>query len=324
MKKYLLEIVFYFLLPAALIAVVSEYSLRKIPNDYAYKNQWLTQNSRDVEVLALGSSCVLYGIAPQLLQKKGFNAAYFSQSLKYDHFIFNKFIDQMPYLEYVIIGMDYWSPFGAIEESPEWWRAKYYNIHYGSRFHRWEAKYNYELYFRNIETFKRAGMGFLTLLGLKNETYRLVNDLGYATDYTMNNRPVEWDNGESTVSHHNELIYSSSKGNIDQNRQFVEEIISTSADRNVKVMLVNFPMYKSYRNNRVQELVSQERDFYNYFVEKYENVFFHDFSADARFSENDFYDANHLNEKGAEKFTRILDSIMVHQSTPLFTKNKIK
>ncbi len=323
MKKYLIEIVFYFLLPATLLAVVAEYSLRKIPNDYAFKNQWLTQNSSDVEVLALGASSVLHDIDPRYLQKKGFNAAHLSQSLKYDHLIFNKFIDQMPSLEYVIMGIDYWTPFGDIEESPEWWRVKYYNIHYGGKLYRWEGRYNYELYFRDIGTFKRAANGFLTLLGLRDETHITINDKGYGLHYTLANRSAEWDNGEFEASRHNALIAEAMHSNrIDQNRQYVEGIINKSTKKNVKVILVNVPLYRSYRDNQNREFVTRQKEFCNYFVENYSNVLFYDFSDDPRFMGDDFYDANHLNERGTEKFTRMLDSIMCNDSSRLLVESK--
>lgn len=311
MKKYLIEIVFGFLLPATIIAVVSEYSLRKIPNDYSFKNQWLTQNSQEVEVLALGASTVLYDINPQYLNKKGFNAAHLSQSLKYDHFIFNKYIDKMPSLEYVILGIEYWSPFGDIEDSPEWWRVKFYNIHYGGNFYRWEGKYNYELYFRNVATFKTATNGLLTLMGLKNETRRTVNELGYGANYTIENRQNNWDNGEIEVNRHNSLISSALESNvIAQNKKYVDEIIKECKKRNIKVLLVNFPLYSSYRSLQKEEFLSIQKDFCKSFDEQYNNVSFFDFSDNDYFTEPDFYDANHLNEIGSKKFTLMLDSII--------------
>ncbi len=325
MKKYLTEIVFCFLLPALLIAAVAEYSLRKIPNDYAFKNQWLTKNSRDVEVLALGASSILYDVDPTYFSSKGFNAAHFSQSLKYDHFIYNKFIEQMPSLEYVIMGVDFWTPFGDIEDSPEWWRVKYYNIHYGSNYYRWLGKYNFELYFRDIPTFKRATNGFLSLLGLKEETNVAVNENGHGLHYTLENRADNWDNGEFEAARHNTLIIEGLHDSlIEQNRQYMEEIIRKSAERGVKVLLVNVPLYVSYRDTQNREFLKQQKDFCTYFVKEYNNVQFYDFSDDPRFTEEDFYDANHLNDIGTRKFTLFLDSIMVHQSSPLMTKNLLE
>ncbi|MBF6598611.1 MAG: hypothetical protein ITF98_10370 [Fermentimonas sp.] len=311
MKKYLIEIGLYFLLPATLLAVVSEYSLRKIPNDYAFKNQWLTINSRDVEVLALGASTVLYDINPQYLNKKGFNAAHLSQSLKYDHFIFHKFIDQMPSLEYVILGIEFWSPFGDIEDSPEWWRVKFYNIHYGSNFHRWQGKYNYELYFKNAATFKTAANGLLTIMGLKDESRRTVNDMGYGANYTLDKRQANWDNGEFEANRHNSIItHAIDKNNIIHNKKYVNDIIRECEKRNIKVLLINLPLYTSYRNSQKEEYLTIQKDFCISFDEQYDNVFFYDFSNIDYFTEHDYYDANHLNEIGSKKITLMLDSII--------------
>lgn len=323
MKKYLFEITFYFLLPAVLIAAVAEYSLRKIPNDYALKNELLTKNSSNLEVLALGASSILHDFNPYFIEKNGFNAAHLSQSLKYDRLIFNKFIDQMPNLEYVIMGIDYWSPYGDIEESPEWWRVKYYNIHYGANLYRWKGRYNYELYFRDIGTFKRAVQGLLTLLGIRNDTNVSINDRGFGINYTLENRSSNWDNGHYEASRHNALVDEALKLRpADHNNQYVEDIILQCASRGIKVFLINVPLYRTYRENLNRSHLSSQNEFCQFFEKNYANVKHFDFSDDPRFSEDDFYDSNHLNDRGSEKFTRILDSIMNNDTSQLMVESK--
>ena len=311
MKRYIIEIGLYFLLPLVLMGAVAEYSLRKIPNDYAFKNQWLTQNSKDVEILTLGASTALYDINPQYFQKKGFNAAHVSQSLKYDHMIFEKFIDNMTSLEYVIMSIDFWSVFRELKHSHEWWRIKHYNIHYGSNFHRFEGKYNLEIYFHDISTIKRAANGALTMLGVKNETHRTVNDQGFSVLYTISDKPVEWDKGAYQASVHNDQIARAIPEDIiNENKQYVEEIIKKCAERNVKVILLNVPLYKSYRENLKTELRNYQKAFCEYFTDKYPNTLYYDFSDSPVFTEDDYYDFNHLNEMGSKKFTLMLDSLI--------------
>lgn len=314
MKKYLTEIGLYFLLPLVLIGGVSEYSLRKLPNDYAYKNQWLTQNSQEVEVLALGASSVLFDINPLYFNKRSFNAAHVSQSLKYDHMIFEKFIDNMPSLEYVIMSIDYWSVFGDLEGSAEWWRVKNYNIHYGSRYNKWNGKYNLEVYLHDVSAVKYAANAILTMVGIKNETRRTVDDRGYSAHYKLENRANEWDKGVYEASYHNNLISRVViEDRIKQNKHYVKEIIEKCAEKNVKVLLINVPIYKSYRENLKLEYLNQQKEFCKYFVENFSNTLYYDFSDNPIFTEDDFYDVSHLNEFGAKKFTMILDSIMVNQ-----------
>lgn len=314
MKKYLIEIGLYFLLPLVLIGGVAEYSLRKIPNDYAFKNQWLTQNSKEIEVLVLGASTALYDVNPQYFQKKGFNAAHVSQSLKYDHMIFEKFIDDMTSLEYVIMSIDYWSVFRELRHSHEWWRLKHYNIHYESNFHRFEGKYNLEIYFHDISNLKRAINGALTILGIKDETNRIVNDYGFPTLYAIGNELVEWDKGAFQASVHNEQISNTNRvEQIKLNMQYVEEIIKKCAERNVKVILLNVPLYNSYRENINTEITSQHKAFCEYFRDNYPNTSYYDYSDSPVFTKEDYYDFNHLNEIGSKKFTLMLDSIINNQ-----------
>jgi len=126
----------------------------------------------------------------------------------------------------------------------------------------------------------------------------------------------QWDNGIAEATRHNALIAHAIDADLfDQNKQYVEEIIRKSAERNVKVMLINVPLYNSYRENQNSLFLKQQKDFCKYFAERHKNVLYYDFSGDLRFTEDDFYDANHLNDKGTKKFSLLLDSIMVRHSS---------
>ena len=96
-------------------------------------------------------------------------------------------------------------------------------------------------------------------------------------------------------------------------KQYVEDIIRKCAEKDIKVLIVNSPLYKSYLDNQKNEYLEQQKSFCNYFAENYSNVELYDFRGDIRFTENDFYDSNHLNEIGSKKFTMILDSVIVNQ-----------
>ena len=76
MKKFVLRILLLFFLPIVFIALIAEYSIRQIPNDYSYKNQWMETNSKSINILCLGPSSVYYGINPQYFDKKAFNGSH--------------------------------------------------------------------------------------------------------------------------------------------------------------------------------------------------------------------------------------------------------
>lgn len=309
MKKYLFEIIFCFLLPLALIAGVAEYSIRKIPNDYAYKNHWMQEHSSEIQTLCLGPSTIFYGINPAFLSKKGFNAAYLLQSMNYDCFIFNKYLDQMDALQYVIIGID--SPAWNLEKGPEWWRAISYSIYYGCNYHEHEIKYNYELSPHNFTTLEKSWDGILNLLHLKKTSYLTVNEQGFGTNYSFKKRATNWDNGAERADLLNEVIKPMFQSHeIDKNADFLREICQKCLERDVKVLLLNTPVYQTYRNHINPQIITERDYFCESFAETFPNVYYINYADDARFTANDFYDGNHLNEYGAQKFTSIIDSVI--------------
>lgn len=300
------QISLLFFSPILSIAVIAEYSLRQIPNDYSYKNQWMERNCKNIHVLFLGSSSVLFSIDPTYLEKKSFNGAHVSQSLNYDNFIFNKFINQMDSLDFLVLDINYLSPFCSLEKSEEWWRVKNYSIYYG--YNTEEIKYNYELAIHKLSTFKNASYGFLTAIGLKHYSNITVNQFGYGINYSSKNKRVDWNSGKDEALKHNNWIKEEEHFElINKNKSYVNDIIKKCFDRKIKVLLISTPTCDSYRNNLNTDFLKKKNDFCISFGKLFNNVSYFNFSNDKRFVDNDFFDGNHLNEIGAKKFTTLIN-----------------
>lgn len=311
MKKFLLNSLFYFILPLMLIFAISEYSLRSLPNDYAYKSNWMNKNCQNIETLCIGPSIILYDINPEYLSTKAFNAAHLLESVNYDYFIFNNYIDKMDSLKHLIIGIDYWTLFCELEESPEWWRAQDYFIYYDCNYHKNQFKYRYKFHHPTVETLKNAQNAFLTLLGKREDSHLTVNELGYSTKYAFNNRKANWDNGIEEAALHNSFINTNiDKAHIIESGIYIYDIISKCESKNIQVLLINTPVYDSYITNTNPKYVEVKNEFCRYFDEHFSNTRYFDFTNDSRFTGDDFYDSNHLNDEGAKKFTLIVDSII--------------
>ena len=309
MKKFMFQILLFFFLPILSIALIAEYSLRQIPNDYSYKNQWMEKNSKNISILCLGPSSVYYAIDPEYLDKKAFNGSHVSQSINYDSFIFNKFINQMDSLQYLVLDIDYWSPFSSLETSDEWWRAKNYSLYYGCDYHQGEIKYNYELAVHKLSTFKNALNGLKTFLGLHSYSNINVNELGFGLNYSSKKRSLDWHNGKPNALRHNDWIKKQMSFNlIDKNRMYLNEIIKRCTERNIKVLLISPPTFKTYFVELDPNYLKIKNEFCRSFVSNANNVAFADFSNDNRFVDEDYFDANHLNEIGAKKFTAIINN----------------
>jgi hypothetical protein len=266
-------------------------------------------NSKNINILCLGPSSIYYGINPIYFNKKAFNGAHVTQSLNYDNFIFNKFIKNMDSLQFLILGIDYWSPYSSLESGPEWWRAKNYSIYYDCDYHKGELKYDFELNIHNYTTFKRAAKGFLTTLGLRHDSEININELGFGLNYLSTKKTLVWDNGKDNAMRHNsDIKLVQNIDLINKNKLYVDDIIKKCADKNVKVLIITAPTYKSYFENLDNDYLRKKNNFCNFFVKSFNNVSYIDFTGDSRFVAEDFFDGYHLNEKGARKLTKLINT----------------
>lgn len=302
MKRFVIRTVLLILIPTITIVALCEYYLRKIPNDYSYKSEWLAKESNSVKVMNLGSSHGFYGIKPEFFSEKAFNAAHVSQTIEYDYFIFTKFINEMDSLKTLILPLSYGSFFDVLENSMEDWRVKYYSNYYGCNYHRFELKYNLEIYY---------GVQFLnvynSMLGKIN--HRTCDDLGWGTNYKLENRDEKWEESGAVAAERHTCDLTDI-GLFEKSKKLIEEMILTCKQKNIQVLLLTTPTYTSYRENLNPKQLALTTETCILWEKQYDNVHYLNMIADDRFSPHDFFDADHLNEFGAEKLTLILKQTM--------------
>lgn len=299
MKRFIIRTVLLIIVPLLLGIVLCEYYLRKIPNDYSYKNEWLSNNAGSIRVLNMGSSHAFFGIEPSLFSCKSFNAAHVSQSIKYDHFVFSKFVNDMDSLKILVLPISYFSftSFGP-ENGGEDWRVKYYSIYYGCKYHRFEPKYNLEVY--NDLHLKNV---LYSILG--KASHRTCNELGFGTSYKLENRSKDWkESGATAAKRHTSAKIDTIV--LEKNIRLVGEMVDNCVEKKAQVIILTTPTFHTYRDNLNREQLKLMEDCCNSFVEHYDNVLYLNLLADDRFQPDDFFDADHLNEFGAAKLTKIL------------------
>lgn len=302
MKRFIRNILF-FVLPIAITLCALEFGVRRIPNNYSYKANWLNNNINQIKILTLGASNGYYGIQPRLFNVPAFNAAHVSQTPKYDNFIFNKYIEMADSLKLIIYPLSYCSLSFDLENGIEWWRTKNYTIYYNCPYHKWNLKYSTEI-FSNSSV-------FVLCKRLKNRVIKNYSDvhcdsLGWGTDYRVSNKDGEWlRNGVKRAEYQTCDLDACGKF-VMENKRYIEDIIVQCYKRNINVMLLITPTYRSYYDNLNIKQLDLLTDFCDSMSIKYNNTTFVDLLKDCRFVEDDFYDADHLNEVGALKLTSII------------------
>lgn len=302
MRKFI-KFVIIFLAPIILLTIFMELLSRTIPNDYSYKNEYLEHNSGKVEVLFLGSSHTYYGIDPRYIKKKSFNAAHVSQPLDYDLAILSKYNKKWNNLKYIIVPVDYFSLYSTLDSGVEKWRKKEYKIYYDIDLNT-NIYYNFEIingklkeHISRIKKYYIKGINGITC-----------NKLGWGTSYkSIESKNLE-ETGVTAAERHtinieNNLYYK-------ENIETLNKLVQFAESRNVKVIFITSPAYKTYIDNLEPKQIKNTIYTMTQLTNKSKNTIYYNLLNDKSFLSKDFYDADHLNEIGAKKLSGIINDLI--------------
>lgn len=295
--------------PILLVWMCIEVFYRFVPNNYTQKASEIKKNY-DSEVLVLGNSHAFYGINPDDFSKKTYNFSNISQSLYFDELLLKKHLENFPNLKYVVLTVDYFS-LSQIDNSSEDIYRKYYYEQYMDLDVPLISKFDpksYSLSFtRNLEMNVD-----LIKSWIDEKTLIEGNKKGWARKTGVSS---EYNNYETAV----DVVAKNEDGLLDFNVNLnrLERISAMCLKRKVKVVMVTMPVTSYYASlvnkSKLEKLyLSCQRIAFNNDSLMYLNLF-----EDKKFDNNDFYDTDHLNEKGAEKCSKILNQFIAEDSKEL-------
>jgi hypothetical protein len=299
MKRFTKKIVLFFI-PLLLLLGMTEYALRAIPNDYRYKKEYLDEHSEEIQTLILGSSHTFYGLKPEYFPNNTFNSSHVSQSLDYDFAILKKY--SFSHLQTVIIPISYFTFFEQLGTAMDSWREKnyvlYYDITISDRFsNRWEVLSN-DL-FVNVRR--------LYLYYVKKQSNQTTDRLGWGTIYYSDNQRDLQKTGKINALLNTKDLSSESICRLyDENSMILRSVIEYCQDRNIHVVLFTPPAYETCRNNLSELQIRKAVDTAAEISGEYFNCSYLNLLDDKRFQKEDFYDADHLNEIGAENLSKMM------------------
>lgn len=297
MKRFIIKSILL-LLPILTYLIVVEYFLRIIPNDYSYKAKWLDDNSNKVKIWCLGSSHSYFGINPIYFDKYAFNSAHVSQSVKFDYHIFEKFINKMDSLETIVIPISYFTLWSNLEKGSEKWRVPNYRIHYGCKNIKFSLRFKIN---NDRKPFNRAVKSFL-----KMQNDISCSELGWGISYSFENKSPEWkESGKTACERHTVKKLDDDIQEI--NEEYIMDICSICKNKNVHVILLTTPTYQTYYELLDTVQLSKTIEFCRQTENMFDNVSYINLLKDNRFTDDDFYDADHLDDLGAKKLTLILN-----------------
>lgn len=301
MKRFFFKILII-ITPFVVIMGYVEYVLRSIPNDYKYKKEQIEKMMDHIRVISLGASHGYYGINPSFLTYNGYNLAFVSQSFKYDYWLYKTYVEDSKSIQYLILPVSYPMLRAHLDTGVEWWRIKGYCIYMGCNYHFLEPKYHFEL--STKEKLKQFKVAWLNQID--NVT---CDSLGWCTNYKKEFRKIDWvSSGPVACKRHT----NPSQFYVEENIRYIKKIINHCERRNIKVILLTTPTYNSYYDLLEPLQLNEMLEICYELDNKYEHVVYLNWLKHSDFTEEDFFDADHLNEYGAEKLTKMLDQYIMN------------
>ena len=271
--------------------------LRRIPNDYKLKANYLKQKGEKVETLILGSSHTFYGVNPHLISN-AYNLAHSSKSYDLDWEILKTYDKYLPNLKTIILPSSYFSYVHVVGNSTQRHLLKNYELYYGIDVNEYDLSLNSELFSMPfLDNFIRYKDH---LLGENNTV--TIDEKGFINKRKKFNYQAY--NSVKTVNKHTQKL---SYENINKNFLGLNNILDFAKKNNIKVILVTTPVASVYRKNVDQEQYNYWKQTTTKLVNSYKNVEWVDFfENDSIFKKSDFVDTDHLSLLGANKVTKEL------------------
>lgn len=300
MKKLIRQLVF-FLLPIMLIFLCIEIFYRIVPNNYTQKNKNTNKNFGSAEVLIFGNSHTFYGLNPIYFDKPAFNMSNISQSLYFDQLLFNQYIDQFKKIDCIILNVEYFSLSQLDNSHDDAWRKYYY-------------KSFMDLQVPIVSNLDLAGC-FLSSTRAFSVNLKLVSryftegtivdcdENGFGTNYIKAKRIPNFDviTPIRIKGHEDGLV------DFSNNTKRIQSIIDKCKSRGIRVVLVTMPVVKGYSRGVNQQKLSKIFKTCLALEKANKNVCYLNLFKDVRFTDDDFYDSDHLHAEGAIKCSLILN-----------------
>lgn len=306
MKKFLVTIAGFGAL-LLLMCTIIEVALLFRPNIYAYKRQYMDEHLKDIKVLLLGSSHIEEAVKPELVGKGVFNLAISARIKDYDVALADIYVPKMDSLEAIVMPIDYTNFFferqhenpltKSIPEDLSGTCRCMHTKYMGTRIDPF-------WYFSEILNSK---LNYMSRFWNKRQKLQECDSLGYVR-LDINERLADWD--LRSIPAVIDTTKAIDQASYDEMLQQYEQLAQVTKKRQVRLVLVATPVYKTYQEsihpivlNDIHVFVQKLQKSYPH-VEYYENLF------DDRFTADDFQDASHLTEAGAIKYSKILSDII--------------
>lgn len=286
--------------------------------DFSFQFKCFKETMDVVEVLFWGSSHMDKAINPQFITRKSFNMAFSAQDIYYDYMVIKKYIDKMPRLKAIVLGISI-SSFGF--ENGNGYLLKEYFWDAGilpkiRLFHKVIS--NTSVYLTHQHTFigdfiKGKKPNIFPIIDkdsvpepLPQGTYLLRNGYRYTSGLLPRKKLIE--DGKTAAKRHSARLNMEMVTR--ENKDYLRKIIDIANSRNLELIIVTTPTTSYYQKAFTSEFITSFQNNIKEILNDYPSVIHYDFSNMKSLNEWDFSNSDHLNYQGAKKFSMEMNSLL--------------
>lgn len=306
MKKFLFSFIL-FTAPFILMIAGIELYVRYYPSTFNIKAKYLSNNNAIIETVVLGSSHNQNALNPAYFKSNTINLANAGQDIQLDAALFFKYIPKLPSVKEIILELDYHT-MEEINDST-YFRLPWYNKFYEIELYPISILHRTSIYASSPSFFNKLLLDELNPRKIRythNQYGFILNDFpGVMEDLKYDTLLI----AETAFQRLKDKHKNKSTENFRENRTRIDSIINYCIANKIRIFLVSTPMYSTYIKNQIPEKNNRR---YKYIdsLEQLPNTFYYNFENTDLFDVYDFKNDDHLNSKGAIKFSKIMNEII--------------
>lgn len=296
MKKFLSYVAIYGMIVVVIFGTL-EFIVRRQPNEFKMKNDYMIKNAESIRTLLVGHSGMLRGLDPNYMSDSTYNSAIDNQSLEYSAFIVRHYAPLMKNLKVVVLSCNYLDVYFHMTN-----KISCYQIYMDGDLYPWYSIYNFEC-LGNTRRF--CGKVINIVYRPNNFSFK---ENGYLENPESKINTDIKGNGSLMISSTNKQEADPDKKvKFANNVKALKEIAQYCKDNNLTLCLMSTPSCSSYNEGMRKSHTDKLNEMVQEAMFIYPNVKYWDFHDDDNFNDDDFLDAVHLNtQSGAPKLSRIV------------------
>ena len=275
--------------------------------DFRYLMEKFLKCRNDIEAIITGISYANYGIRTDYLDRPAFNFALPSQDLYYDYQISMHILNQYngrKKLKYFIICLAYYS-FQYDMSKTVFKDCIYRYARVMDKYHGISgAQEELELYEGLFSKIFSNEAFDLFYASQRKEIQRIESDrvAGNQDDAFIAEKIFE-NSAKQALKDYNKNYPAT----VEKNKSIFSEYIEALIQSDIQPICIVLPAYAKYVQNVSRQIGQEFREIMTEFKSQY-HFQYYDFFNSTLFDHTDFRDCSHLNYKGAEKFTKMLNN----------------